>query len=624
MNGEKKAQKKIGKYEIISKIAQGGMGALYKAKHPTLGRIVLLKKLSLRGGEQFVERFKREARLMMDFKNEHIAQVYDHFKEGAQYYIVEEYVDGISLDALIKKERYLSNDASMLILYETAKALKYAHDKQVIHRDIKPANILISREGEVKLVDFGIATSLQESDDGLTHEGMMLGTPAYIPPEQIEDAKGVDRRADIYSLGAVVYEMLTGRPPFPGTFTAETINLIVKGRYTAPLRFNPKASKLLVKIARRAMRVKRKRRFQDLRDIIRILEKRIKRRDAASIRQAMKNILQNKDIKELFKRRRAWLAWLISLALLAGILAGAGYYLEQEGYYYEYLRSDSCGALMVSAPSQAAYQSALYRENGASLTPLPGVDMSLRAVPEGKAGGPAFETKRIYLEAGRYRLCVGLEGQISWYSFTIEPRIVQKQLLSTQDGLRVRVAQAAGIPTPLDLGYVVKDGDSGADITASTQVSIFVNGRGVIAYGQTGGEVLMTGAAYRFQFVKDGYFPQSYDIPVGPNQRVLRIDARLVPRPGTLVLRSTANGLSLLLNDSAAYFSGGLERKLKRLEPLGAETRRIPLSPGIYTLSMTRGSASQRVSVRLSPDKSSFVDISFDASRNALSASVKE
>ncbi len=107
-----KPPRTIGKYEIISKVAEGGMGSLYKARHPTLDRIVLLKKLTLRGGSQFIERFKREARMMMDFKNDHIVQVHDHFKEGHHYYIVEEYVDGISLDALIRRERYLSNDAA--------------------------------------------------------------------------------------------------------------------------------------------------------------------------------------------------------------------------------------------------------------------------------------------------------------------------------------------------------------------------------------------------------------------------------------------------------------------------------------------------------------------------------
>ena len=220
---DRTTNRKVGKYEVIGKVAQGGMGALYKARHPTLNRIVLLKRLDLRGVGGAVERFRREARLMMDFKNDHIVQVHDHFKEGSHYYIVEEYVDGISLDELIRRERYLSADAAVLILYEVAKALQYAHERGVIHRDIKPGNILISRQGDVKLADFGIATSREEPDQGLTRDGTMLGTIAYTAPEQIDDARSVDPRSDIYSLGVVLYEMLTGRTPYPGAFTGETI-----------------------------------------------------------------------------------------------------------------------------------------------------------------------------------------------------------------------------------------------------------------------------------------------------------------------------------------------------------------------------------------------------------------
>jgi eukaryotic-like serine/threonine-protein kinase len=382
---EKSPVRRIGKYEIISKVAEGGMGALYKARHPTLDRTVLLKKLTLRGGSQFIERFKREARMMMDFKNDHIVQVHDHFKEGSYYYIVEEYVDGISLDALIRRERYLSNDAAMLILYEVCKALKYAHDKQVIHRDIKPGNILLSRQGEVKLVDFGIATSLEDTDDGLTRDGMVLGTPSYIPPEQIDDAKNVDRRADIYSLGIVVYEMLTGRTPYPGSFTAETIHLIHRGRYTPPHKLNPGTARLLRRIARKCMRVKPRRRYQDLKEVIRLLEKRIRRRDPASLQHAVKNVVEGKEIGSLFRRKRTWLAWFVPAIVLAGVLAAGAWYLYQQGWWFETFEPGRYGLLVVSAVVDSTYketdevffQPALYRDDDNQLTRMNGIDFGL-------------------------------------------------------------------------------------------------------------------------------------------------------------------------------------------------------------------------------------------------------
>ena len=238
--GNTQNKKMVGKYQVISKIAEGGMGAVFKGIHPTLNRFIILKRLSSRSKVSLSERFKREAKIMMDFKNEHIAQVYDHFKEGSSYYIIEEYIDGYALGDLIKKERYLSDEAALLILSDCCKALKYAHDKNVVHRDIKPANIIISKEGEVKLVDFGIASSLDDTEEGLTQDGMVLGTPAYMSPEQIKDTKTVDKRADIYSLGVMLYEMVTGKAPFPGNFTPESITLIVKGKYKHVKKVNPK------------------------------------------------------------------------------------------------------------------------------------------------------------------------------------------------------------------------------------------------------------------------------------------------------------------------------------------------------------------------------------------------
>ncbi|MCB1320297.1 MAG: serine/threonine protein kinase, partial [Leptospiraceae bacterium] len=246
------ATARVGKYTIHRLIAQGGMGKIYKARHPTLKRDIILKRLNVTGNRTIDRRFLREARLMMDFRHDHIVQVYDHFKEGPFYYIAMEYIDGISLADLIDKHRYLRNDVALLIFYEICKALKYAHDRGVIHRDIKPENILISRRGEVKLTDFGIARADDSRLEGLTRN-MTLGTPAYMSPEQLENSSRVDCRSDIYSLGVVLYRMVTGRCPFPGNITPETITLITMGRYRPPQKINPKISGFIRRVIRRAM-----------------------------------------------------------------------------------------------------------------------------------------------------------------------------------------------------------------------------------------------------------------------------------------------------------------------------------------------------------------------------------
>lgn len=258
---------RVGKYQIIRMIARGGMGQIFKARHPTLKRDVILKKLTLNGNTTINKRFLREARLMMDFRDDRIVQVYDHFKNNNSLYIVMEYIDGISLGDLIKKNRYLSNEVALMIFHEICKALKYAHDKGVIHRDIKPENILISRRGEVKLTDFGIATSDTEQNECLTRN-MTLGTPAYMSPEQIENSSKVDNRSDIYSLGVLLYKMLTSRTPFPGNMTPETITLITMGRYQTARSINPKISRFLAGIVKKCMHRNPHKRFSDLDQII--------------------------------------------------------------------------------------------------------------------------------------------------------------------------------------------------------------------------------------------------------------------------------------------------------------------------------------------------------------------
>jgi hypothetical protein len=630
---DKKPVRRIGKYELIAKVAQGGMGALYKAKHPTLDRVVLLKKLTLRGASQFVERFKREARLMMEFKHEHIVQVYDHFKEGSSYFIVEEFVDGISLDELIRKERFLSNDAAMLILYEVAKALKYAHDKGVIHRDIKPGNILISNQGEVKLVDFGIATSLEETDEGLTRDGMVLGTPCYIPPEQIADAKNVDRRADIYSLGVVLYEMLTGKTPFPGSFTAETLSLIHRGRYLPPGRLNPKISRVLRKVIRKAMHVRPRRRYQDLKALIRILERRIRRRDPASIRQAMKRILWSQPVREILRKRQPWIAPLVAALLVVALLGAAGYYLYLQGTFYELFAPDRYGALVVSAqigrrykdPGEIFIKAALYRERDSELARVEGIEWDFRENPSrASASDFVLESRKLYLPPGQYRLKVSLEGELYWSSFFLNPRTVQRQLLASSKSQQVTVRLVGTGHLPLQVEYAAFDLDTGEDLTAYASFGVFLGGRWQ-AWSPAVAEALVSGASYRFRFEHEGYAPRSFSLAIQPYQTLLRLEAQLTPTPGTLRLRSNSGGLTVSLDGSQYYFSGGKDRAYRRLDPVGPGTRELRLNPGRYRLTVERDAGLRRsLDIYLQAGRTVTVEIVLDPNRRTLAVTAGE
>lgn len=211
---------KIKEYQVVKEIGSGGMGKVYLAAHPDLQTQVILKELK-ETHRDFSERFKREAKIMMSLRHDNIAAFNDFFTSEGKKYIVMEYVDGASLADIIDKKKRIDPAIVLLIMYEVARGLAYSHMKKVLHRDLKPHNILISRKGEVKIIDFGIASSMEEEkpkDDRtvqeLTQTGMIMGTPSYMSPEQISDMKQVSEKSDIYSLGVILYEMLTGERLF--------------------------------------------------------------------------------------------------------------------------------------------------------------------------------------------------------------------------------------------------------------------------------------------------------------------------------------------------------------------------------------------------------------------------
>ncbi len=202
-------------------IGQGGMGAVYRARHKELDRHVALKVLTVvEDDPAFDERFAREARAMASLNHANIAAVHDFGKAGDFTYLMLEFVDGVNVREMIRSGSTAPREALGMV-GQICSALQYAHDKGVVHRDIKPENILVSKSGEVKLVDFGLAklVGLDEEGMGLTGTHQAMGTFHYMAPEQYEKPLEVDHRADIFSLGVVFYELLTGELPV-GRFSA--------------------------------------------------------------------------------------------------------------------------------------------------------------------------------------------------------------------------------------------------------------------------------------------------------------------------------------------------------------------------------------------------------------------
>jgi beta-lactam-binding protein with PASTA domain/tRNA A-37 threonylcarbamoyl transferase component Bud32 len=227
------------RYELNHLIARGGMAEVYRAHDRLLDRPVALKVLfpELSVDRSFVERFRREAQAAANLSHPNIVPVFDWGEDSGTYFIVMEFIDGRPLSSILKTAGTLSAERTADVGAHVAAALGYAHKHGVIHRDVKPGNVLITDEGQVKVTDFGIARAIN-TEESLTQTGAVMGTATYFSPEQAEGI-GVDARSDLYSLGVVLFEMVTGRPPFLGDTPVAVASKHVRDHPPAPRELNP-------------------------------------------------------------------------------------------------------------------------------------------------------------------------------------------------------------------------------------------------------------------------------------------------------------------------------------------------------------------------------------------------
>ncbi len=249
------------RYQIIEELGKGGMGKVYKAQDTEIKEKIALKliKPEISSDKKTIERFQNELKLARKISHRNVCRMHDLGKSEGNYFITMEYVDGEDLKGMIRMMGHLSDGKSIAIAKQVCEGLSEAHRIGVVHRDLKPSNIMIDREGNAKIMDFGIARSL--SGKGITGVGVMIGTPEYMSPEQVE-SKEIDQRSDIYSLGVILYEMVTGQVPFDGD-TPYSIGVKHKSEMPRnPKEINPQISDDLNGVILKCLEKDKEKRFQ--------------------------------------------------------------------------------------------------------------------------------------------------------------------------------------------------------------------------------------------------------------------------------------------------------------------------------------------------------------------------
>ncbi|MBO4403719.1 MAG: serine/threonine protein kinase [Treponema sp.] len=530
----------IGKYRIASVVAVGGMGTVYKAVHPSLKREVIIKKLTLRNGGSITrERFKREARILLEFSSPYIVRMFDYFTEGKSDYIVLEFVDGMSLDKLIKKFKVLTPELSALIFLDSCLGLKAAHSKEIVHRDIKPGNILISRRAEVKLADFGIASSEKENEasgkedeatvvqedfrEGITVAGSTLGTPAYMSPEQFDDSSSVDHRADIYSMGVTLYEMVTGQKPYSGDMSKSNLAKIKRGSYVSPKKLSPALPKEITSLIKKMMKPRASSRFRNIDAVIKKVRHFLRKYDTHSLRVLLAKAVLAKEgaVLPVIKPKRNIAARIFSVLLLAASLAGGFFFCWKHGYVHATVLSKwySPVVLNLKLPATSGVDADLpsraffFSDDGSKIPEVPGTRRVFEV--SGDDGSNLLSTKPVYLKDGDYRVKVASGPCVWWKDFNVSGKKVL---------LKVNLQNSEMRPLSVDFNVF----DSKTLKPVSSRAELFVmSGKNWIPLDEETASKLRTGSVHKFKISAEGYADKFFSLLIDWYQDRLVINASM-------------------------------------------------------------------------------------------------
>lgn len=257
-------------YQLQKKIGAGAMAVVYKAKQLSLDRIVAVKVLPKRlsKNEEFVERFYREGKAAAALNHNNIVQAIDVGEAGGFHYFVMEYVEGNTVYDELTGSKVYNEAEAIAIIKQVAEALLHAHKRGIIHRDVKPKNIMLTKDHVAKLADMGLARATSDVEAAMAEAGRAYGTPYYISPEQIRGEVNIDRRADIYSLGATAYHMLTGRVPFEGPTPSAVMHKHLKEPLTPPDHLNTQVTAGLAACVEKMMAKNRDERYPSCKEVL--------------------------------------------------------------------------------------------------------------------------------------------------------------------------------------------------------------------------------------------------------------------------------------------------------------------------------------------------------------------
>jgi serine/threonine protein kinase len=372
----------IGRYQIMKEIGKGSMGVVYQAHDPNLDLQVALKVLRQDRlvSEPYVRRFLTEARALGRFDHSNIVRVFNVDEDSGTVYIAMEFIEGESLNEIIQKKQF-PIDEIVHIGITVAETLDYAHQKGIIHRDIKPSNIIIRSDDRLKITDFGIAHIEDPSGTQQTQAGEILGTPAYMSPEQVM-SHPVDGRSDLFSLGIILYEMSTGKRPFTGDSLPALFHAITGVTPPEPFKVNPGIPRGLSQIIMKCIMKKPEERFSS----------------GKALAEALKSVLHEKE--PAYQTKPAWAGrskmMIVSLAIVLVIMIGiVGAY-----YFSSTRKSESLQPPSVQKPVRATALNVESAPEGAQVF----IDGALKGVTPLK----------LDISAGKYEVKLSLPNYYDW------------------------------------------------------------------------------------------------------------------------------------------------------------------------------------------------------------------